>query len=134
MTDDLTYRPLRESGWRPIPLGADYARFWRAANGEDSTRPKMWQRGPVRALVGREMWRDGTTRWHISVSCEDRVPSWEELVQAAHDVRPGVAFTMGVPPRTWWMNAHPHVLHLWESRDEGLIDEWRQNAQGHKPS
>lgn len=53
---------------------------------------------------------------------------------AAHDLRPGVPFCMGVPPRLWWMNVHPNVLHLWETRDDGLIEEWRANAQGHAPS
>lgn len=91
--------------------------------------------GPLRALVGREWWDwDNSERWHISVSCADRVPTWEELVTTVHELRPGVPFCMGVPPKTWWMNVHPHVLHMWETRDDGLIEEWRRNARGHTPT
>lgn len=122
------------TGWTKLPDAPSFVEMWQAQASADSPPPIMWQKGHVRALVGREVWRDGTTRWHISASCEDRVPNWEELVMAAHDLRPGVPFCMGVPPRLWWMNVHPNVLHLWETRDDGLIEEWRANAQGHAPS
>ena len=110
----------------------DFNDRWREANGEESPPPRMHERAGIRALVGREHWKaDGTLRWHISVSGPGRVPTWEELVRAAHELRPGVPFCMGVPPQTWWMNVHPHVLHMWETTDAGLIEEWRMNAQGH---
>lgn len=122
------------AGWLRVPDNAAYVALW-AAHNPGSPAPVMWQKGPVRALVGRETWAyDGSTRWHISASCEDRVPTWDELVTVAHDLRPGVAFCMGVPPRSWWLNVHPNVLHLWETRDDGLIAEWRANAQGHAPT
>lgn len=122
------------TGWLRVPDAPGFAAFWEARADPDSPPPIMWQKGPVRALVGREVWRDESVRWHISASCEDRVPTWEELVTAAHELRPGVPFCMGVPPRTWWMNVHPNVLHLWETRDAGLIEQWRDNARGHDPS
>jgi hypothetical protein len=122
------------AGWTRVAQVEGFEKAWRARMGDDSPPPVAWQRGPIRALVGREVWRDGTTRWHISVSGPGRVPTWDELVEAAHALRPGVPFTMGVPPRSWWMNVHPHVLHMWESRDRGLIDEWQTNAQGHEPT
>lgn len=99
------------------------------------------------ALVGREPVApsggpDGgpDLRWHVSLrmgnrddpSC--RVPTWDELVNAAHELRPGVVFCIGIPPRAWWMNLHPHVLHLWELRDDNLTDQWRAEAQGQTPS
>lgn len=96
--------------------------------------PTCWRRGPLAALVGREPVGKDDPRWHISVQHQDRVPSWEEMVQAAHALRPGIVFVIGVPPRSWWMNIHPHVLHLWELRDEALIGQWRFEGQGHEPS
>jgi hypothetical protein len=74
-------------------------------------------------------------RWHISVRYGDpgfngRVPSWGELVQTAHELRPGVPFVVGIPPRSWWLNVHPDVLHLVETRDLALIASWRDEAQG----
>lgn len=95
----------------------------------------------VRVLIAREPWPPqlGVTdwRWHISaavVAPEPRVPSWAELVGLAHQLRPGVGFVISVPPRSLWMNVHSDVLHLTESRDEGLWAEWRANALGHDPS
>lgn len=120
-----------KTGWIKVPDDPTFLAMWESV---PDAAPIMWQKGPVRALVGREVWRDGSTRWHISCSCEDRVPSWEELVTVAHELRPNVPFCMGVPPRAWWMNVHPNVLHLWETRDEGLVQQWRDNAQGHEPS
>jgi hypothetical protein len=63
-------------------------------------------------------------RWHISLALEDRVPSWEELRDAAHQLRPGVYFAIAVPPEDRWLNVHSNVLHLWEIKDQPLIDQW----------
>lgn len=73
-------------------------------------------------------------RWHISLRGPGRVPTWEELVDVAHQLRPGVPFVLAVPPRSLWMNVHPHVLHLWETADEPLLEEWRVNARGDAPT
>jgi hypothetical protein len=73
-------------------------------------------------------------RWHISLRGPGRVPSWGELAQAAHSLRPGVPFVISVPPRSMWMNVHPHVLHLWETDDDALLEEWKANAMGATPT
>lgn len=99
--------------------------------------PHGFRLGPLAALVGREHiggLPSGPLRWHVSVQHRDRVPTWEEMVKAAHELRPGVVFAIGVPPRSWWLNHHSHVLHLWETDDEGLVSEYRANAQGHLPT
>ena len=54
-----------------------------------------------------------------------RIPTWEEVVATAHELRPGIPFVIGIPPRSWWMNIHPHVLHLYETRDPHLVQAWR---------
>lgn len=92
-------------------------------------RPQGWVKAPLQALLGREpAGGEETPRWHLSVAHEDRIPTWEELVDAAHALRPGVAFCMGLPPRSWWLNYDERVLHLWEIRDAHLIDQWRAFA------
>jgi hypothetical protein len=99
--------------------------------------PRRYVSGQLLALVGRETWLGDPPderRWHISLSHKERIPNWEELVETAHDLRPGVPFCMGVPPRSWWMNVHPNVLHMWEPRDPALIIQWRMNATGQAPS
>lgn len=88
----------------------------------------------LHVLLSRETWAPGDDRWHISISGPGRVPTWEEISQACHEVRPGVPFAMGVPPKSWWMNVHPDVLHAWELKDEGMLAQWRANAKGHDPS
>lgn len=73
-------------------------------------------------------------RWHLSVAGADDVPQWAHLVAIGHKLRPGVCFVVGVPPESWWMNIHPGCLHLWEVKDLHLTDQWRFEAQGHKPT
>ena len=46
----------------------------------------------------------------------------------------GGEFVIGIPPRSWWMSVHPHVLHLIETKDELLIENWKANARGDEPS
>ena len=73
-------------------------------------------------------------RWHLSLQGPGRVPTWRELAAAAHELRPGVGFVASVPPKSLWMNVHPHVLHLWECGDPALIEEWKVNARGDRPT
>lgn len=89
--------------------------------------------GLLAAIVSRDDYGDGP-RWHVSVSHDNRIPNWEELVDAAHDLRPGVPFVVGIPPRSWWMNVHPRVLHLVELHDEALVQQWRHEGLGQTPT
>lgn len=112
-----------------------FARQWRAQYADvDVPVPRVFEKGGLRALVGREPVVDGDWRWHVSVSGPGRIPTWEELVTAAHELRPGVVFCVPMPPRTWWLNVHEHVLHAWETRDEHLVAEWRRSARGDRPT
>lgn len=124
--------PSNRDGWKP-----DFAH----ANAVAQAVPAMadhltvWRRGDLLAIVNRHPF--GTTddvRWHISVSGAGRLATWDEMVHAAHHLRPGVPFCIGIPPQTWWMNHHPYVLHLWQTKDEGLVSEWRLNARGDRPT
>ena len=79
-------------------------------------------------------------RWHLSVRWADpktdvgRVPTWEEMVKTCHELRPGVPFVVGIPPQSWWMNVHPHVLHAWETTDKYLLEQWRKERMGQQPT
>ena len=118
--------------WRQVPNPPEWVAAWREQFGD--TPPRAYENGKLQALVGREPVVDDDYRWHISISGPGRVPTWEELAATAHELRPGVPMAIGIPPRSWWMNVHPHVLHLWELRDEHLIAEWRRNARGDQPT
>lgn len=73
-------------------------------------------------------------RWHISMAGESGVPHWRDLVAVAHELRPGVCFVIGVPPRSHWMSVHPHCLHLWEVHDPNLVAQWMAERTGSVPS
>jgi hypothetical protein len=127
-------------GWREVSQPPAFVMAWQKINGLEVPVPRAYQhpRG-LTAMVGREPVADGDWRWHISVRYGDpgrngRVPTWDELVTAAHELRPGVVFVVGIPPRSWWMNVHPHVLHLHETTDSHLVAQWRNEARGDQPT
>jgi hypothetical protein len=75
---------------------------------------------PKRLLVAMRGMEAG--RWHLSVSHRDRVPSWEELGFARDALLPPDVWLMVVhPPRAFWLNLMPKVLHLWQFDDPVLI-------------
>lgn len=129
-------------GWNQHEHHPDFIAAWTRQNGADVPAPAVWQHDDGRfALVGREPvdLDSEDWRWHVSVRYGDpgvngRVPNWGELVETAHQLRPGVVFVIGVPPRSWWMNVHPDVLHLWETVDPHLVAEWRASSRGDRPS
>lgn len=128
--------------WRQVPQPQAFITAWHAMMGEHADAvppPRAFEHRDGRhALVGREFAggdpRTGDLRWHVSVRHDRRMPTWGELVDTAHELRPGVVFCIGVPPRSWWMNVHPNVLHLWETHDGLLIQEYRVNATGQVPT
>lgn len=126
---------MASNGWKQVNTPPEFREMWEAAHGPDVPCPMAYERGPLFALVGREPVVDGDVRWHISMrygepGVNGRIPTWEELVSAAHDLRPGVVFIVPVPPKSWWMNIHPHVLHMHETRDEPLVQMFKDNAVG----
>lgn len=85
-------------------------------------------------ICARERIGDHDWRWHVSVAGECAVPAWEHLVAIAHSLRPGVVFTVPMPPPSWWVNIAEHCLHVWELQDEHLVEQWRRESRGDAPS
>lgn len=76
-------------------------------------------------------------RWHLSISCQHRYPSWEEIGQARDRLLPDDVFMcIPFPPRAHWLSIHPNCFHLWEFRDDNLqaqmIAEGEQAAEMEK--
>jgi len=74
--------------------------------------------GPLRIISG-----GSDERWeHVSVSCHDRTPSWEEmsLVKALFwsDDETVLQFH---PKRSEYVNQMPHCLHLWKQRKKNHV-------------
>ena len=130
------------SGWEERPPPDGYVDMWLAQYGPEVPSPRFfWHRDGRVALLGREPVKGNSKdlRWHISVRHGDpgvdgRVCSWEELVETAHALRPGVPFVIGIPPLSWWINVHPDVLHMFETHDEALVASWRSERGGQQPS
>ena len=135
--------PRAVEGWDIVPFPADYIASWREQFGDDQD-PVGYRHRQRRltAILTREQWPgdpEGIKRWHISLrygehSKDGRVPTWDEIVNTCHELRPGVPFVMGVPPRNLWLNVHPDVLHAWETKDEALLTQWKINATGQTPT
>lgn len=73
-------------------------------------------------------------RWHVSVAGESKPPQWNHLVAVVHHMRPGVVFAVPLPPLSWWLNEHPHCLHVWEVKDDNLVKCWKIDGRGDKPT
>jgi hypothetical protein len=54
-------------------------------------------------------------KWeHVSVSFEDRTPTWEEMCRVKNMFwLPEEAVVQYHPPESVYVNCHPHCLHLW---------------------
>lgn len=74
-------------------------------------------------------------RWHLSIAGRDmKVPVWDTVAAIAHELRPGVPFALGIPPKSWWIDVHSGCLHAWELHDDNLLAQWRSERLGHTPS
>ncbi len=80
---------------------------------------KAFKFGDCVVIVAREK-----GRWHMSISCKDRLPSWEEVRDARYKLTPHDATMIMVLPRPeQYVNMHPYCFHLWETTDK-VPGEW----------
>lgn len=69
-------------------------------------------------------------RWHMSISHPFRHPTWDEIGRARDLLLPDDVFLMMPhPPRKYWLNRHPHCFHLWEFKDQNLIDQFAYEGE-----
>jgi hypothetical protein len=76
--------------------------------------------GYVRAHVSQ----DGPEKlWHLSVSCEHRYPTWDEIFTAWYDLVPDAAEIEGailLPRKSEYVNLHPNCFHIHQLRDSEM--------------
>lgn len=82
----------------------------------------------ARDIRGRAILSGPDLRWHVSVAGELNLPIWKDFVAIVQEVRPGVMFCVPMPPRQFWLNVNPNVLHVWEIRDPSLESQWREEG------
>ena len=58
---------------------------------------------------------------HVSVSCEDRIPSWTDMeyIKRRFFKDDETAMQLHVPPQDH-INCHPNCLHLWRPQKESI--------------
>lgn len=88
----------------------------------DGTAAHVWIKGDVRALVGKDPHvRKGSVvhRWHLSVSCSDRYPTWEEMKDARYSLLPDDVYMAQIlPPKAEYVDLHPNCFHWYETGAE----------------
>src|SRR5712664_1647243 len=72
----------------------------------------------LRVLLSDEKHSDGKMWQHLSVSCENRLPTWEELVFAKEEFMGlEVEALQVIPKRSEHVNLHEFTLHVWHCLD-----------------
>jgi hypothetical protein len=76
---------------------------------------KAYARGDCRIIVTREVYQNHALRWHLSISCANRYPTWDEIHDARYALIPdNVTMAMILPPKAEYVNLHPNCFHLHE--------------------
>jgi hypothetical protein len=75
---------------------------------------KAYARGDCRIWVSREV-HGHELRWHLSISCTNRYPTWDEIKDARYALLPDECImAMLLPPKAEYVNIHPNCFHLHE--------------------
>jgi hypothetical protein len=97
------------------------------------TRLKVTKVGPH--PMGGEVYRVGgasviqTDKTHLSISCPDRDPSWEEIAAARYALLPRLKdCVMLLPPEDDYVNVHEHCFHVHLLRNLAP-GGWAHNAE-----
>lgn len=54
-------------------------------------------------------------KWHLSISAQNSLPSYEELKEARYKFLPNDIYAAQIfPPKEEFVNMHPYCFHLWE--------------------
>ena len=60
--------------------------------------------------------------WHLSISCEHRYPTWDEIAQARYALGPKDRnVVMHLPPEDEYVNVHEYCFHLHVERPHGRL-------------
>ena len=80
---------------------------------------RTFQMGECRILVSREY-----GKWHLSISCRDRYPTWDEIKQSRYALLPDkITVAMLLPPKEQYINIHENTFHLYELNEGGAKND-----------
>jgi hypothetical protein len=92
-----------------------------AVHGPHKLQLYRFTMGECNILLGHEPVLGDELRWHLTISCPDRHPTWDEIKVAKYRLTgPDVVMAMIFPPVESYVNveAQDHVFQLWEVVDE----------------
>jgi hypothetical protein len=76
---------------------------------------KAFTKDGCNVWVTRDLYKNGSVRWHLSISRTDRYPSWDEIKEARYALLPDdCTMAMLLPPKSEYVNLHPNCFHLHE--------------------
>jgi hypothetical protein len=105
----------------------DYVRA--SVHGDQELELHIFRMGDCSIILGHEpAGAAGEYRWHLTISCPDRHPTWDEIKTARYRLLgPNLAAAMILPPAELYVNvpAQDHVFQLWEIDDPARIWESR---------
>lgn len=75
---------------------------------------RAFSMGECTLMVAREpLGHAGGLEWHLSISCQDRYPTWDEIADARDRLLPAdETFGMVLPPASSYVNVHDFCFHL----------------------
>jgi hypothetical protein len=87
----------------------------------------VFRMGECRIILGHEPGGvHGELRWHLTISCADRHPSWDEIKTARYRLLgPDTVIAMILPQPAFYVNVpeQDHVFQLWQIEDESRLWE-----------
>lgn len=120
-----------KTGWRTLQAESQAAapRVLPAGWYESPTHMGFWMRADgLKVMLSVEA-KDGDDRkWlHVSLSREDRLPSWDD-VRTVKDIFVGRDKTaiQVLPPESEYVNLNKTVLHLWCCLNKDLLPDFRR--------
>ena len=93
------------------------------------TKIDLWafKMGECGILLGHEPGGiEGQVRWHLTISCLHRHPTWDEIKTARYRLLgPDTVMAMILPPSEFYVNvaSQDHVMQLWEIEDVARVWE-----------
>lgn len=86
---------------------------------------KAYKMGKCKIFVSPPYKDDKTDMgWHLSISCRDRLPTWEEVQTARYELLPKhVNFVMVLPKEADYVNLHDYCFHLHELLEDKAIGQ-----------
>ena len=76
---------------------------------------KAYAKGELRIWITRDLYKGNELRWHLSISCRDRYPVWDEIRDARYALIPDdCTMAMMLPPKREYVNVHKNCFHLHE--------------------